>query len=178
VSTPTDYLASESVATLLVAATRLVATELELIDELDPDLRSSLLMLAVAVSQLEERRGLELELEAEGVRAPVAVVAGEPLEQSWGWAAHVEAVIAAADQVVDRALSPAAQTIPAHELASFDGLCDAVLAHRDHPTVAERWREMGGTLAIVELEDRAPVLADDLALVELEGRGPELDDDL
>jgi hypothetical protein len=176
VSTPTDYLASESVATLLVTATRLVAAELELVDELDPDLRSSLLMLAVALSQLEERRGLELELEAEGVRVPVAVVAGEPLEQSWGWAAHVEAVIAAADQVVDRVLLPAAQTIPAHELASFDRLCDAVLAHRDHPTLAERWREMGGTLSIVELEDRASELADDLALAELERRGPELDD--
>jgi hypothetical protein len=181
VSTPTDYLASEGVAALLVTATRLVAAELELVDELDPDLRSSLLMLAVALSQLEERRGLELELEAEGVRVPVAVVAGEPgepLEQSWGWAAHVEAVIAAADQVVDRVLSPAAQTIPAHELVSFDRLCNAVLAHRDHPTLAERWREMGGTLSIVELEDRAPVLADDLALAELERRGPELDDDL
>jgi hypothetical protein len=178
VSTPTDYLASESVATLLVTATRLVAAELELVDELDPDLRGSLLMFAVALSQLEERRGLELELEAEGVRVPVAVVAGEPLEQSWGWAAHVEAVIAAADQVVDRVLSPAAQTIPAHELASFDRLCDAVLAHRDHPTLAERWREMGGTLSVVELEDRAPELADDLALAEVERRSPELDDDL
>ncbi|MEA2500634.1 MAG: hypothetical protein QOD01_745, partial [Actinomycetota bacterium] len=118
------------------------------------------------------------ELEAEGVRVPVAVVAGEPLEQSWGWAAHVEAVIAAADQVIDHVLSPAAQTIPAHELATFDRLCAAVLAQRDHPTLAERGRQMGGTLAIVELEDRAPVLADDLALAELERRGPELDDDL
>jgi hypothetical protein len=65
-----------------------------------------------------------------------------------------------------------------HELASFDRLCDAVLAHRDHPTLAERWREMSGTLVIVELDHRAPVLADDLALAELERRGPELDDDL
>jgi hypothetical protein len=125
-----------------------------LVDQLDPELRSSLLMLSVALSQLEERRGLELELEAEGVRVPVALVAGERVEQSWGWAAHVEAVIAAADDVVGRVLSPAAQTIPAHELASFDRLCDAVLAHRDHPTLAERWREMGGTLAIAELADR------------------------
>jgi hypothetical protein len=90
----------------------------------------------------------------------------------------VEAVIAAADQVVDRVLSPAAQTIRVHDLAIFDRLCDAVLAHRDHPTLAERWREMGGTLSIVELEDRPPELADDRALAELEQRGPELDDDL
>jgi hypothetical protein len=90
----------------------------------------------------------------------------------------VEAVIAAADQVVDRVLSPAAQSIPARELAHFDRLCNAVLAHRDHATVAERWREMDGTLAIVEFKDRAPVLADDLALAELERHGSELDDDL
>jgi hypothetical protein len=135
---------------------------LELDDRLDEDLRNRLLVLAVAVSQLQERLALEHELKTEGIRAPVAVVAGEPPEQSWGWTAHVEAVIAAADQVVDRVLSPAAQTIPAQELASFDGLCDAVLAHRDHPTLAERWREMGGTLSIVDLEDRAPELADDL----------------
>jgi hypothetical protein len=37
---------------------------------------------------------------------------------------------------------------------------------------------MGGTLTVVELEDRAPVLADDLALAELERSGSELDDDL
>jgi hypothetical protein len=178
VSSATDYLASESVAALLLAATRVGKARLELDDRLDEDLRSSLLVLAVAMSQLQERLALEHELDAEGVRAPVAVVAGEPLEQSWGWATHVEAVIAAADQVVDRVLSPAAPTIPAQELASFDRLCDAVLAHRDHPTLAERWREMGGTLSIVELEDRAPELADDLALAELERRGPELNDDL
>jgi hypothetical protein len=89
----------------------------------------------------------------------------------------VDAVIAAADQVVDRVVSPAAPTIPARELAHFDGLCDVVLAHRDHTTL-ERWREMGGTLTIVEPEDRAPVLADDLALAELERRGTEHDDDL
>jgi hypothetical protein len=38
-----------------------------------------------------------------------------------------------------------------------------------------RWAE---PLTIVELEDRAPVLADDLALAELERRGPDLGDDL
>jgi hypothetical protein len=178
VSTPTDYLASESVAALLVAATRAARARLELDERLDEELRSSLLVLAVAVSQLQERLALEHELDAEGVRVPVAVVPGEPLEQSWGWTAHVDAVIAAADQVVDRVVSPAVQTIPARELAHFDELCDAVLAHRDHPTEAERWREMGGTPTIVELEDRAPVLADDLALAELERRGPELDDDV
>jgi hypothetical protein len=112
VSTPTDYLASESVAALLVAATRAARARLELDERLDEELRSSLLVLAVAVSQLQERLALEHELDAEGVRVPVAVVPGEPLEQSWGWTAHVDAVIAAADQVVDRVVSPAVQTIP------------------------------------------------------------------
>jgi hypothetical protein len=178
VPSPTDYFASESVAALLIAATRLGTAGLELDDQLDRELRSRVLVLADAVLQLEQRLALEHELEADGVRAPVAVIEGEPLEQSWGWAAHVEAVITAADLVVDQTLSSAALTIPAHELAYFDGLCDAVLAHRDHPTLAARWREMGGTLSIVQLEDRAPELADDLAMAELEQRGPELDDDL
>jgi hypothetical protein len=98
VSSPTDYLASKSVAAVLDAATRAGKARLELDERLDEGLRSSLLVLAVAVSQLEERLALEQELDAEGVRAPVALVASESLEQSWGWTAHVEAVIAAADQ--------------------------------------------------------------------------------
>jgi len=112
VSSPTDYLASESVAALLVAATTLSKARLELDDRLDEELQARLLVLAVAVSHLEERLALDHELEAEGVRAPIAVVAGEPLQQSWGWAAHVEAVIAAADHAggvaaARRALIPA-----------------------------------------------------------------------
>ena len=49
-SIPTDYRASESVVALLVAATRVAKARLELDERLDEDFRSSLLMLAVAVS--------------------------------------------------------------------------------------------------------------------------------